>query len=222
MTPTQRPASTFPPRTAPYEERFWGRVDRRSEDECWPWMGWINESGYGEFSTRGGSPCDSRLAHRIAYWYLRGPIPEGLVLDHLCRNRWCVNPSHTEPVTDAENLRRSPLILKDECVNGHPYTEGSYYMDRGRRACKECKRAQVAKYDKRTGRSTARFVCEFCGRDLNATGRSKHIRAAHPEHYTPRKRFAGISDEERERKLALQRERRRRARAARLREQGGE
>lgn len=100
--------------TDPRERRFWVQVDKRGPDECWPWLGGCQKNGYGQYGTKG-----ERLVHRIAYEYLVGPIPEGLVLDHLCHtadpqcadndkcpHRKCANPNHLEPVTRRENIRR--------------------------------------------------------------------------------------------------------------------
>ncbi len=100
--------------TDPRERRFWAQVDRRGDDECWPWMGFCQKNGYGQYGTTG-----ARLAHRIAYQYLVGPIPKGLVLDHLCHtrdvecadneacvHRRCCNPAHLEPVSRRENIAR--------------------------------------------------------------------------------------------------------------------
>jgi len=80
-------------------------------DDCWDWIGSTYHDGYGIVCI--GSIWDgnrtTRRAHRVIYELLKGPIPEGLVLDHLCRNRKCVRPYHLEPVTQEENLRRSRL-----------------------------------------------------------------------------------------------------------------
>lgn len=78
------------------------KVDRRGPDECWPWIGAIMPTGYGSIRVR----KTVRLAHRVAYELLIGPIPDGLTIDHLCSVRHCVNPHHLEPVTRAENNRR--------------------------------------------------------------------------------------------------------------------
>lgn len=83
------------------QERFWPKVDRRGDNECWPFLAYLNRDGYGQFHGEG-----EVLAHRFAYRVLVGPIPEGLTLDHLCFNKACVNPAHLEPVTINENLRR--------------------------------------------------------------------------------------------------------------------
>ena len=82
------------------DERFWRKVDRSGD--CWIWTAGTYTQGYGSFAIG----YTSIQAHRFAWTHLRGPIPEGLTLDHLCRTKRCVNPSHLEIVTHAENSRR--------------------------------------------------------------------------------------------------------------------
>lgn len=85
------------------EERFWEKVDTSAGPlGCWPWTASGSRDGYGQFSADGRGV----RAHRFAYELLVGPIPEGLQLDHLCRNPGCVNPAHLEPVTGWENTMR--------------------------------------------------------------------------------------------------------------------
>jgi len=126
--------------------RFWGKVliDFRDPAACWLWTGEINPDGYGRFHLE--RPESRRVpAHRFAYEAQNGPIPDGLVIDHLCRNRTCMNPAHMEPVTNAENLRRgySPSAInkrKTECIHGHPFSEENTVMGRRGRRCRQCAR----------------------------------------------------------------------------------
>lgn len=112
------------------EERFWRRVDRRDPSGCWVWRSKIDRYGYGRYQRRIEGKTRDWIAHRLAYQLLVGPIPDGLVLDHICRVRKCVNPAHLEPVTNQENIRRGrgyrgkPMRKVNErgvpvCVNGH-------------------------------------------------------------------------------------------------------
>jgi hypothetical protein len=109
------------------------RIDRSGD--CWLWTGAKNPKGYGKIS--------QRYAHRMVYEALVGPIPEGLVIDHLCRNTSCVNPAHLEPVTNIVNLLRGPNPRREQtsCVNGHEFTEqNTYIRPNGCRTCRTCGR----------------------------------------------------------------------------------
>jgi hypothetical protein len=89
-----------------------------------------------------------RYAHRVAYERMVGPVPDGLQLDHLCRNRMCVNPQHLEPVTAGENTRRARALIT-HCPQGHPYDDANTGRspDGTKRYCHECKRLKaLARY----------------------------------------------------------------------------
>lgn len=112
-------------------ERFWSKVEKT--EGCWNWLGNITPIGYGGFFLDG----KNRRAHRVAYELSIGPIPKGLVIDHLCRNRRCVNPDHLEAVTQGENRGRVPV--KTHCNYGHPLIgDNAYILPNGRPRCQKC------------------------------------------------------------------------------------
>lgn len=131
-------------------DRFWSKVEAVHPLGCWEWTGAKVRGGYGRYRLGGGGR--EVMAHRYAYEELVGPIPEGMVLDHLCRNTACVNPDHCEPVTHAENVRRgcSGAVNgarergKTHCPQGHPYDRANTYTSRaGSRHCRACARQRA-------------------------------------------------------------------------------
>lgn len=132
--------------------RFMAKVEFTAT--CWMWRGARSELGYGRFRL----PDRLVQAHRFSYEALVGPIPEGMTLDHICRNPPCVWPDHLEPVAIGENTRRGlmPEILRQRaaaithCPKGHPYDDENTYRDsRNCRQCKECNREQARDYQRR-------------------------------------------------------------------------
>lgn len=127
------------------QERFWSKVLKDPDDPergCWLWIGSYMGGGYGQFSIDG----KHIYAHRWSYQSVKGAIPDGLVLDHLCRVRHCVNPAHLEAVTNRENLRRGEGFVgkqarQTQCKRGHDFTpENTRITRRGERHCRTCSR----------------------------------------------------------------------------------
>jgi hypothetical protein len=107
--------------------------DRSYQSACWVWVRCLDQDGYAQVTREGRS----RRAARVFYEDHIGPIPDGLVIDHLCRVRPCVNPAHLEPVTNAENLRRGFAVIT-HCPKGHPYDEINTRKANGKRHCRAC------------------------------------------------------------------------------------
>lgn len=125
------------------EERLRSRYQVDDVTSCWNWTGAISAGKYGSLYSNGRM----QKAHRLSYELSCGSIPDGLDLDHLCRNTRCINPAHLEPVTRSENLRRSPIMdrhsHKTRCPNGHPYEgENLHVRTNGHRVCVTCRRAK--------------------------------------------------------------------------------
>jgi len=123
-------------------ERFQAKIEVLPNG-CWRWTASANHKGYGMFSYNGRMGS----AHRFSYQQFTGVISEGLTLDHICRNRWCVNPSHLEPVTNQENCRRGDTGIantrKTHCPAGHLYSPENTYIyqtkdGRRLRSCRKC------------------------------------------------------------------------------------
>lgn len=137
----------MPPQPKPAIDRFVGKYVVDAQTGCWNWTAARDKLGYGYF---GISRSKNVMAHRWSYEHHVGPIPEGLVIDHLCRNASCVNPAHLEPVTQRENILRgtSPMAhqaRRTHCPQGHPYDEINTYIDaKGMRHCRRCGREQAA------------------------------------------------------------------------------
>ena len=122
---------------APLLARLEARVERGVG--CWIWKGTPRGDGYGQILVDGYHWG----AHRLAYTLWVGPIPDGLTIDHLCRQPLCINPAHMEPVTKRENTLRGDGITAQQarrthCPRGHAYDERNTYVNRGKRHCRHC------------------------------------------------------------------------------------
>lgn len=144
------------------DQRFWEKVDKNGPvikarpdlGPCWIWAKSTRDNGYGQFNFYG------RMlgAHRVAYLFTHGSVPDDLQLDHLCHthdpdcaggvtceHRRCVNPDHLEPVSQKENLARGNGIgaknsARTECKHGHPFNDANTRVYKGARLCRQCHR----------------------------------------------------------------------------------
>jgi hypothetical protein len=126
----------------PLAERFAEKWTPEPNSGCWLWTASLTTAGYGSIGVGAGR---TRNAHIVSWNLHRGDVPDGLELDHLCRNRACVNPDHLEPVTGRENVRRGLLgvlaVKPTNCPQGHEYTpENTSFTKRGWMYCDQCKR----------------------------------------------------------------------------------
>ncbi len=141
-------------------QRFWNKVNKEGPipitrpelGPCWIWTGSIHKKGYGHFWYRG----KYRKAHRVSYRMLVGKFGGKPQIDHLCRVRGCVNPTHLEPVTNRENLLRGRNVNREKthCSGGHEFTpENTRIASRsgrkGERVCRTCSNAAVSRFSAR-------------------------------------------------------------------------
>lgn len=139
--------------------RFFTKVEVDQVTGCWAWTQRLDKDGYGAQFKVGSHTDGSRRnirPHRFSYEQLIGPIPEGLVIDHTCRNRACQNPLHMEPVTHAVNTKRGMRATATHCKRGHEFSGDNVRRTdlggRVRRVCRTCFREYQAEYQKANGR----------------------------------------------------------------------
>ena len=139
----------------PLAVRFEAKVERLPSG-CWRWTGSLTKKGYGRFNGGGGRESKILPAHRVSFQLAGRTIPAGLQLDHLCRNRWCVNPDHLEAVTGKVNMERGmspPMVIhrSGACKRGHPLTAENAAMrkDGTRAYCIPCRQQRRREEDAR-------------------------------------------------------------------------
>lgn len=139
------------PRRTPIEDRLRAKLAREAGSDCVVWTGRVSFNGYGRIGAGGRNAREVRV-HRVAYELAHGPIPAGLQIDHLCRNRRCCNPDHLEVVTPRENTMRGngPTAInsrKASCKRGHEFTpDNTFAAADGSRECRACRRAHGREY----------------------------------------------------------------------------
>lgn len=133
-------------------ERFWTRVNKKDPNDCWQWTGFCKKDGYGQFWFN----YTIYKAHRVSYALSGGKLLRKLILDHLCRNRACVNPAHLEQVSIKENVLRGngysgKNFRKTHCVRGHELNSINMRIENKGRRCKICRKITNENYIKRNG-----------------------------------------------------------------------
>ncbi len=159
-------------KTRPALDRFHEKYVVDDETGCWVWTAARGRDGYGRLWVDGKSV----LAHRFAYDQFVGPIPDGLVLDHLCRNRACCNPEHLRVCTHRENILAtgalSPSAVhsrQTHCIHGHPFDAANTYLrPNGKRDCRACRRRSKAEYRQR--RQATRLQASACSQSALPSG----------------------------------------------------
>ncbi len=130
--------------TAKEQEKFWSKVAVGEPNKCWAWQGYVRRTGYGILYLAGRR----HQVHRVSLTIHLGGIPKGLVVDHICRNRACVNPVHLRAVTIRQNTLENSLgpaainKAKTKCSRGHKFSKENttYQVKWSRRECRECRR----------------------------------------------------------------------------------
>lgn len=138
--------------------KFMARIKPGPVPSCWEWAGNISVHGYGTFwcKLENDKICKLRSAHRISFLIKHGKLTDGLVIDHLCRNRSCVNPDHLREVTSRANTLENSIGLalnnlnKTHCLNGHEFSKGNTFTvktknGQAHRRCRECSRIGASK-----------------------------------------------------------------------------
>ncbi len=133
----------MPPKAKPIKDRLLSKIIVKQSSGCWVYTGAKHNQGYGLISIGN----NMKLAHRVSYEAFVSKIPNGLTIDHLCKNRRCINPEHLEPVTMIENLRRGNGVgvinsRKTACPKGHPFVTITTKNGR-KRFCSECNRIRA-------------------------------------------------------------------------------
>ena len=131
-------------KAGPIIERFENLIEYIPGFTCWAWMGRCDKGGYGRITKTNNE--HGYIAHRLSYELYRGGIPDGYDIHHLCKNKWCVNPNHLEPISKREHMiLDNPIIAlnanKSHCINGHEFNYQNTIIrtfDKGRHPHRRC------------------------------------------------------------------------------------